>query len=345
MVVIPHLLVYEKPPKALHAPYPDHSTDHLVYGLHLRSNQPIPGLAALPVALRADVQVWLGSLPQWKDDVLAAAQSWYVAPERDESGELLLRAWRIADGQYFRLLYADGTEFVLDRRGTQVWAVWPESLTVEDTATYLLGPVLGFLLRLRGVTCLHASAVAMGDRAVALLGPAGAGKSTTAAAFAQSGHRVLSDDVAALGECGEDFLVQPAYPRVRLWPSSVSILYGAGDALPRLTPTWDKRYLDLYADGARFQEQPLPLAAVYILGERCDRPTAPYVEAVSSNEALMSLVANTYTSYLLDKAMRAREFRTLGRVLKRVPVRRVVPHADPSRLSRLCAVIRDDFTR
>ncbi len=36
----------------------------------------------------------------------------------------------------------------------------------------LLGLILGFVLRLRGVTCLHASAIAVRDRAIALLGPA-----------------------------------------------------------------------------------------------------------------------------------------------------------------------------
>ena len=36
----------------------------------------------------------------------------------------------------------------------------------------LLGLILGFVLRLRGVTFLHASAIAVRDRAIALLGPA-----------------------------------------------------------------------------------------------------------------------------------------------------------------------------
>ncbi len=52
-------------------------------------------------------------------------------------------------GTYFRFQYTDGTEFVIDRRGGRIWATWSAAGTVEDMATYLLGPVLGFVLRLR----------------------------------------------------------------------------------------------------------------------------------------------------------------------------------------------------
>src|SRR5205085_1986600 len=112
------------------------------------------------------------------------------------------------------------------------------------------------------------SAVALGNRAVALLGPAGAGKSTTAAAFARRGYPLLSDDVVPIWVRDGLFVVPPAYPCLRLWPASVAALYGAADALPPLTPTWDKRCLDLTQGGCRFQQHPLPLAAIYVLGER-----------------------------------------------------------------------------
>src|SRR5271156_6758875 len=80
----------------------------------------------------------------------------------------------------------------------------------------------------------------------------GAGKSTTAAAFARRGFAILSDDVSALWDCRPPFLLQPAYPQLRLWPSSVRLLFGADDALPPLTPNWDKRGLDLSTPVHRF---------------------------------------------------------------------------------------------
>jgi len=208
---------------------------------------------------------------------------------------------------------------------------------------------MGFVLRLRGITCLHASAVAVGGRAIALLGPAGAGKSTTAAAFARLGHFTLSDDIVALEDRGDAFLAQPGHPRLCLWPESVRALYGSADALPRLVPAgginaWcDKRYLDLLGHQSRFQPRPLPLAAVYILGERTADPAAPYVEAVPTQMGFIELVANTYMNYLPDTAARAREFEVLGRVMAGVPVRRVSPHQDPAFLPELCEAILADF--
>jgi hypothetical protein len=179
-------------------------------------------------------------------------------------------------------------------------------------------------------------------QAIALLGLAGAGKSTTAAAFALSGFSVLSDDVGVLDDQRDRFLVQPGYPRLNLWANSVRTLFGSVDSLPRITPTWDKRYMALDRDGRRFESKPLPLGAIYVLGEREENLTVPVVEDLAGHEAFAKLVANTYVNYLLDRDMREREFDVLGRVLAGVPVRRVRPTADPSKIFALCETIAAD---
>jgi hypothetical protein len=202
---------------------------------------------------------------------------------------------------------------------------------------------LGFVLLLRGTICLHASAIAVGDRAIALLGPAGAGKSTTAAMFARLGNSILSEDVVPLTDQGNRFLIQPGYPLIRLWPRSVHALCGAEDALPLLTPNWDKRYLNLGEGKHQFQQQPLPLTAVYILGERRADASAPYIEAVSTGKGLITLVANSYVTYMKDKFMREQEFEVLGRVAASVALRTVIPNADISYLPKLCEAILGDF--
>jgi hypothetical protein len=321
------------------------SVSHSLYGLQLVSNLPIPGLLAGPSLAPTDVEVQFGPFPAWLDKILRESDRdlHYVSSTKDETGRPSYHLWKVAGGDYFHLRYVDETTFVLDRHAARVWATWPESLTLEDTTTYLLGPVFGFVLGLRGVCCLHASVVVVDGWAVALLGSAGAGKSTTAAAFARQGHPVLSDDVAALLVRQGRFFVQPAYPHLRLWPNSVATLYGSPGALPTLTPTWEKCRLDLTGQGYHFHEQPAQLAAVYSLDERRDEPAAPYVEAFSGRAALLRLLGNTYASHLLFPPSRNREFELLGRLARTVPLRRVFPHADPRRLARLCDVIREDF--
>lgn len=316
--------------------------EYAVFGLRLAATQPLPGLTAAGGSGVRDVVVRLGALPPELEHASLAADPVYVSPDRDGAGRPLLVVRPVAQAQFFRLQYADGTEFVVDRPARQVWARWPEPWTLDDVATYLLGPVLAFVLRRRGITCLHASAVALGERAVALVGPPGAGKSTLAAGFARRGHRGLSDDVVALSHGDGRFCVQPGPRRIRLWPESVTALYGAPDALPRLTPTWDKRFLDLTESEGRGQAQPLPLAAIYLLTAREPDPGIPCVEHPSTVESLMALVANTSANYLLDDTLRGHEFECLSDVVSSVPVRRLVRDDNTALVPALCDMIVRD---
>jgi hypothetical protein len=318
---------------------------YFVYGLRLSTNEPFPGLTPLlasssPRGHDIEVNFSPGLSTAWRE---AAWSVWFASSERTERGESCLIIWHREGGAGFRMCYHDGVEFAIDDGGRHIEARWADSTTLENAASYLLGPVFGFLLRLQGVTCLHASAIAVGDSAVAIAGPPGAGKSTTAAAFARRGHAVLSDDVVPLLERGGSFALVPAYGSLYLWPDSVKALYGSEEALPRLLPGWDKRHLALEQEGYRFQSEPLPLAAIYLLGERSGDPGAPFVESVAGQTSLISLVANTYANRALDTSMRVQEFEFLGRLVQTVPVRRVRPHRDAARLEKLCEAIIRDF--
>jgi hypothetical protein len=312
------------------------------YGLQLRADGPIPGLLTSPEPAQVDVAISLQGTPQAFDRNLEAAEDKWRSSSTDESGRPVLQIKQAPEGAYLRFLYCDGAEFVLDGTGTGVWASWPEKLTLGDVLPYLRGPVLGAVLRLRNVVALHASAISIDGHAIALMGPPEAGKSTTAAAFARLGCPVLSDDVVALKDGIDTFLAEPGYPNLCLWPESVSALYGSEDALPRITENWEKRYLDLTEKGHEFAREALPLAGIYILAERSPDPQAPFIEPVTGSACLIELIANTYVSYLSDSSMRSRDFELLGRVAAHVPIRRVIPHADPTQLSTLCDRILED---
>jgi hypothetical protein len=319
-----------------------------IYGLRIRLNERVLGLSFSDShSGTPDLKIDFGVMPAWFESKPLTRELRYVRPNGN-AAKPRLAVWKLGD--HYHLQYADGTEFLVDNAGTRVWATWPaDTLTLEDTATYLLGPVMGFVLLLRGFVSLHACAVAVDDRAIAIVGPAGSGKSTTAAAFAGRGYAILAEDVVTLrdhrdsrGYGGASFMVEPGYPSIRLWPSSVEALYGTKATLPRLTPTWDKRYLDLTQPAYEFQRDPLPLAAIYVLAERTSDP-APFVQELAPSEGLMSLIANTYATYLMDRRMRAREFELLNRVLKTVPIRKITPHTDSTQIGQLCRTIVEDF--
>jgi len=321
---------------------------YAVFGLLLESNLPIPELTPIPPdhdpsSLESStgrvVAIHLNASPPTRGGVPSGPEELsYATSYKDEAGNPALSIWKAVGSRYLRLAYFDGTQFWLDREGREVWATWPGNLAVEDTATYLLGPVLGILLRLRGVTCLHASAVAFGEKAFAFVGSEGAGKSTTAAALARRGHAVLSDDVVALAERNGSFFVHPAYPYLCLWPESVESLYGSAEALPQFSANYEKRCLSLGKQELRFAQQALPLAAIYILGDRRGDP-APLVEELPPQRAFLALVANTFASNTLDSEMRAKEFEILARVVPSVPIRLLCAHHDAGRLSDLCDLL------
>ena len=316
-----------------------------MYDLRIVSDTSLPGITVSAEAGPVDLEIHLSrrSQSQFLSQFSASAPVFfYTSPNSDRDGQPTLRVCTLNSGAYFGFFYSDGVRFAVEREGREIWANWPDDYTLEDACTYLMGPVIAFVLRLRGVTCLHASAVVVGDRAIAFVGEPGAGKSTTAAAFARLGYPVLSDDVVVLSDQGDRFLVQPGYPRVNLWPDSVRALFGSEDALPRITPTWDKQFLALDQNGYRFQSVPVPLGAIYILGDREAGSTTVVVEEISGSAALTTLVANKYLHYLLDREMQHRDFDVLGRLITQVPVRRVRPMANPSKLSDLCECIAAD---
>jgi len=293
--------------------------------------------------LRHDVEMILGAQPPNISKQAASRGLRYASPFLTQAGEPTLQIWDVQDGEFLLVHYSDEVEFWLHRGYRTLWVHWPGSSSLENALSYLLGPIMGLLLRLRGSVCLHASAVNIVDHAIVFVGSEGAGKSTTAAAFAQRGFPVLSDDIVALFEREERFHVRPAYRRINLWPDSVKLLYGSPEALPRITPGWEKRCLKLSEDGeTRFEEHDLPIGAIYVLGGSAAKP-GESVEAISQRTALITMVTNTYATNFLDTKQRAEEFAVLSRLVSAVPVRKINAQRGTLRVDQLCDVIQRDF--
>jgi hypothetical protein len=213
---------------------------------------------------------------------------------------------------------------------------------MDYLATYLRGPVMGFILRRLGVTALHASAVSLFGQAVALCGASQSGKSTTAAALALRGTPVLCDDVTPVHVVGDGFYVEPGYTHIGLWPDAVRNLLGTAEALPRWTPSWEKCFLALDGQKAHFANQAQSLGAIYLLDRRTSEINAPRIESVGRREGLLHLVQHTYMNWLLNRRQRAEEFDLLSRLVSRVPLRRVVLQVDPAQIPALFELISTD---
>ncbi|MFD2502183.1 hypothetical protein ACFSTI_29590 [Rhizorhabdus histidinilytica] len=123
-------------------------------------------------------------------------------------------------------------------------------ISAELLAFPLLGPVFGLMLHMRGALVLHASGVAIGGRSAVFVGDKMAGKSTTAGAFVEAGHRLLTDDLLAID------LVDPLVPRILpafaqlklSEESSAAIDLGDAEALPLAHASLPKRQFRLGGD-------------------------------------------------------------------------------------------------
>ena len=248
-----------------------------------------------------------------------------------------LRVFACPDGSW-ELWFLDGTWARIDAALTAIDAWTPAGSTFEDTLSYLYGPVIGFLVRLRGTLALHASVALFGGAAVAFVGQSGAGKSTVAAALALGGHTVLSEDLVAIG-AGADgrATVHAGYRYLRLWADSAALV-NAG-LLPPVTPTWPKLRLSLGGAPAS-----APLALVYLLGDPCAEPAGAST-AVAPGQAVIALMRDSYLQHLLPPAERARELGAIGALAREVPVRRLRGPALPHGIAAFRHLIERDLGR
>jgi hypothetical protein len=170
--------------------------------------------------------------------------------------------------------------------------------------------------------CLHASAVRVGDHAVAFAGPQGAGKSTLAAACALSGCPAISDDLSAIVDA-EPPRVQWGAPYLRMRPGAIETMATALGQAESLTPAPDGHCLDLTQPTAR-REPPLPLAAIYCLSRTAEPARADVqIDPMRARLAVMTLLGDTWAARLQTPAERAHELDVLLRLVARVPVRRL----------------------
>ena len=315
-----------------------------IYGLTLCVNRPLPILLPAPVTDAECVTVELNE--QSGRERLANLQpvtlkdnSWqYWSPTRVEE---------VTDGntRYLWIHFSGEIEFLINRAGTEISGWWPESLSLDNVVSYLIGPILGTVLRLRGATVLHACCIGVNGQAIAMLGDAGAGKSSLTATFARLGYPILTDDLVALNEHDGSYMVQPGHPWVFVPPETVEALYGAPDALPQAVPPWPKRRLDLTSEGHHFQREPLPLRGIYLIGKRSTSARAPFMRRVRARRALLALLINSHAARRVQVGQPDRDFIVLSQIAASLPVKRVTPFADRARLPDLCKAIVDDFVK
>jgi len=314
------------------------------YGLELQTESGIPGLepACSPDSAATPIELTVGHCPEWARQALEMSAVPLYAGQTKTDDIPTFQVEQVGNGEFFRLFYSNGTQVLADAKTQRIWGTCPPPLTLEDLCTYLLGPVMGFVLRRRGILALHASCFCLDGRAFALCGSAGCGKSTAAAAMAVRGASILCEDIAAVRERDGTFYVAPGYPRVNLWPDSAAYLFGDAHNLPQITPSWEKLFLGLDGKNTKFEKQERALEGIYIMESRTHAGNAPRIREASPQEAVVRLIQNTYMNYLLSTEQRADEFDTLMKLAAAVRVKVLTPSYEVAKINAMCELLEDD---
>ncbi|HEX8062705.1 MAG TPA: hypothetical protein VF535_05765 [Allosphingosinicella sp.] len=266
-----------------------------LFGLNLRSEIGLAGLAPSVEAGSVDVEIGLGKLPPGESPPGYSATSDGTILTITKVGRYLIR---------------DGREILIEPAA---------GASERNLRLFLLGSAIGALLHQRGLLPLHANAIDLGGRAVAFSGHSGAGKSTIAAWFHDRGYPILADDVCVIGfdEAGRA-LAFPGIPRLRLWREAL-------EASGRDASTYDRSFddMDKFDVPTIIAERlaPLPLAAIYLLRKAQDEPGGPAVERLTGIDAVDTLVSNTYRGgYLRTIGRTGEHLAACLRVVRTVPV-------------------------
>ena len=248
-----------------------------VCGLSVASEIVLPGLIAGATASVPQVTIRRGPVPE-------------NLPGRSASGP----TWQIA-GKQFLLRIPDIARFLLNAGNDIV--VEPESEeTVADVPIFILGTVLGILLHQREQIVLHASAVRVNGKAVLFCGSSGAGKSTLAAALAQRGYPLVTDDFCTVSVNGADPRVYPEGRQLKLWAQAIDRLDLAQSRGERVRKAIEK----FYVEPAEAFTEPLSLGAVYALRE-ARPPHAPGIEKPNAVDAALLLRRSAYRPLLVRR--------------------------------------------
>ena len=241
---------------------------HQAYGLNIHSDFPLPEL--LPRGDEADIYIQKGKFNPLPLEPTSINRQGIEALFGGTTQEAYLHWQGIAT-----LLAKDGTTLIVD----------PDSDDIEPQLLnlYILSEALGIILYQRGLFLLHASAIKIGEQVVIFAGSPGAGKSTTAAAFAQCGYTVLADDMVAMSlDCAGKVMVYPAFPQIKIWPSAVKGLGYNPSSLPTLFSGSRKRVI---RQKENFPIEPLPLAHIFFLEDGANLKFTK----MAKNEAFFSL--------------------------------------------------------
>ena len=219
--------------------------------------------------------------------------------------------------------------FKIDKKNIDV--CWDEIGT--DSAHYFQTVGLALWLELNNILCIHANALAYKNKAIAFVAPSRTGKTTLTAELCKSEFAVMTDDMMALHQKNNDYVVYPSWPVARMWPETLTIIGNQHNKneLNKVHERFDKKIVTVNKEsGFAFCNEPKKLNTIYILNrvEKNNKTNTPLnvcnITTLSSAEAVILLIQNS----ILGSAYKALSieqirFLKLAELVKNVRVKKI----------------------
>lgn len=286
------------------------------FGLTLGADRRLHPLRLAAPGAMADVDIAAGSVPDRLDHRDTETCHW-SANEREH------------------LLAVPGVGRFLITDGRRIFYAADAGADERLVDAYLLGSCLGAVLHQRGRAVLHGAAVTSNERAFAICGKSGAGKSTTAAHLLAHGPQLLSDDLTVLADSAEP-VVLPGYPQSKLTREALARLGGDCAGFP---PAPGDRGKVAVPREVAFCDSPRPLSGVFVI-ERMDA-AEPRIVRLTPAQALAPLLRHTYRRHYVVASRAERHLSQWAHVARKVPVFLIVRPRDTDSTGFVVSAIRE----
>jgi hypothetical protein len=255
----------------------------------------------------------------------------------------LLRIYRTYYGLLFKIDSEGKGIFEYSRGGIGI--NWEKQGTGADHYFQSLG--LSLWLELKGVPCIHANSVAVGNEAIGIMAPSRIGKTTLTAALVDSGQKMMSDDMIALHYQAGEWRVYPGWPQLRMWPD-IALRYSGKnpEQLNQVHSRFEKRIIDQNTNKKfKFCRCSRPLRKIYLLDRRDSSEAQIDIQDISPSKALIHLLQNSILGDAYDalKIEQKRLF-VLARIINQIPLKKISYPSGISFLPMVCEKIMDDLS-
>jgi hypothetical protein len=280
------------------------------FGLGLDLRFPVSGLA--PSAVRGLPRLELSASTEdainrgWRPGAAEA-----LARGRDRRGRLMLTVDRLGDEH--RIWARDHGLYRLVQSRTLLDCAPPRDTRPWRWQRALLGTVLPLAAVLRGYEALHASAVEIDGKAVAVVARTGGGKTSVALNLVARGAGFLCDDVLAVETSPDgEVLAHPGPGVANLRHEEARRLEAVGCGLEKLGEDAEGIRVEL-----RRTEQPVPLERIYFL-ER----GATVVPAVHHASGPAPILGATFNLIIRTPERLTNQLKIASRIATHVPLHR-----------------------